>query len=145
MEDDDDWPSSFNGLRTLEEELQCSICADFYNNPVLLPCSHTFCSSCIRRYFSSQGFNSCCPTCRFKSSVQDFIPNRSVENIVSLFKKQRHLLLQLANSSSSTLSSSSPLSSNSNLVKKTPMMKMKNLFYHKMKDKEVHENKRNGI
>lgn len=30
----------------MEEELKCAICKHFFNNPVLLPCSHSLCLNC---------------------------------------------------------------------------------------------------
>lgn len=33
-------------VRTMEEELRCPACKQFYNNPVLLPCFHALCLHC---------------------------------------------------------------------------------------------------
>jgi tripartite motif-containing protein 9/67 len=39
-------PVEFRELRTMEEELRCPACKQFFNNPVLLPCYHALCISC---------------------------------------------------------------------------------------------------
>lgn len=41
----------------------CGICASVYRNPVLLQCTHIFCSECISRLIKSNGGNNC-PLCR---------------------------------------------------------------------------------
>ena len=87
----------------LEEELCCSICFDLYDKPVMLPCSHNFCGSCIQNLIhhrqkrveraESPGSVICtinCPTCRRSVSVDttriDLLPtNKTLENIVQLF------------------------------------------------------------
>ncbi|KAM5132207.1 E3 ubiquitin/ISG15 ligase TRIM25-like [Mantella aurantiaca] len=50
----------------LREELNCSICLNVYEDPVMLKCGHNFCSKCIDNVLRSQegsGFYSC-PQCR---------------------------------------------------------------------------------
>ncbi|XP_068098344.1 E3 ubiquitin/ISG15 ligase TRIM25-like [Hyperolius riggenbachi] len=50
----------------VSEELNCSICLNVYQDPVLLRCGHNFCSSCIGSVLDAQegsGFYSC-PQCR---------------------------------------------------------------------------------
>ncbi|CAF4221692.1 unnamed protein product, partial [Adineta steineri] len=34
-------------VTSLSELVKCPICLDYYNDPRLLPCSHTFCFTCI--------------------------------------------------------------------------------------------------
>uniref|UniRef100_A0A4W3GTG5 RING-type domain-containing protein n=1 Tax=Callorhinchus milii TaxID=7868 RepID=A0A4W3GTG5_CALMI len=50
-------------VQRLNEELNCPICLDFYNDPVSLECGHNFCRSCITRSWETQGEN-ICPECR---------------------------------------------------------------------------------
>jgi hypothetical protein len=44
------------------EEKSCTICMDSYENPLLLPCNHIFCTPCIIRWM--QHNHNTCPTCR---------------------------------------------------------------------------------
>lgn len=49
----------------LQETLGCSICMDLCRKPLLLPCSHIFCSECIQAHMAAaSGENVRCPECR---------------------------------------------------------------------------------
>ena len=48
----------------MDNLLDCKICFRIYNEvkkPIMLPCGHTFCSSCVQALSPEEGF---CPTCR---------------------------------------------------------------------------------
>jgi hypothetical protein len=45
--------------KQLQKLLTCAICSDYYQDPRLLPCSHTFCFQCIEKSIKNGGFN--CP------------------------------------------------------------------------------------
>ena len=58
---------------TNEEEEECGICLDALTNPVVLPCSHIFCSECLNGWRSKYGvlykskddnMDRKCPLCR---------------------------------------------------------------------------------
>lgn len=57
--------------KRMEQALRCTICCDFFKAPVLLPCSHTFCSVCVRKFMQVNGFKSCCPGIFYLSSSID--------------------------------------------------------------------------
>ena len=43
------------------KDLECPICLEIFQLPIVLVCGHTFCRHCIQQ----QKINSCtCPTCR---------------------------------------------------------------------------------
>ncbi|XP_078092353.1 E3 ubiquitin-protein ligase TRIM39-like isoform X2 [Mustelus asterias] len=52
-------------------ELTCSVCMGLYQEPVRLPCEHSFCSTCIQQVFATveEGEDYRCPICR--ESYQD--------------------------------------------------------------------------
>ncbi|XP_059839375.1 E3 ubiquitin-protein ligase TRIM39-like isoform X2 [Hypanus sabinus] len=50
-------------VESLTEEAICSICLDFFTDPVILECGHNFCRSCITRCWEMDERNSC-PECR---------------------------------------------------------------------------------
>ncbi|KAM6984726.1 E3 ubiquitin-protein ligase TRIM35 [Aplochiton taeniatus] len=50
-----------------EVELSCSICCDIFRDPVVLKCSHSFCSTCLQKYWASRGYLRDCPLCRRES------------------------------------------------------------------------------
>uniref|UniRef100_A0A4W3I5A8 RING-type domain-containing protein n=1 Tax=Callorhinchus milii TaxID=7868 RepID=A0A4W3I5A8_CALMI len=37
----------------LRKELQCSVCLDLFQDPVILSCGHNFCQSCILHVWDS--------------------------------------------------------------------------------------------
>lgn len=55
---------------SLEEELHCQICLDIYKNPVILPCSHSFCKDCLKSWFTSKAIKEC-PICKEKHLQAD--------------------------------------------------------------------------
>lgn len=42
---------SLYGSFLSDEQFQCSICLDVFNNPSTTPCGHSFCMGCISRYW----------------------------------------------------------------------------------------------
>jgi hypothetical protein len=47
------------------EDATCSICAELFTDPRLLPCLHTFCFQCLRDYYDSLDTRELrCPVCR---------------------------------------------------------------------------------
>ncbi|XP_053406977.1 E3 ubiquitin-protein ligase TRIM34-like [Mercenaria mercenaria] len=84
----------------LEEELYCPICADVFDDPLMLPCTHSFCGKCLKeritkgnvtRKSTSVIFD--CPVCRkevkLDESGLDTLPrNRLLKKMVDLFRTQ---------------------------------------------------------
>ncbi|GER29665.1 breast cancer associated RING 1 [Striga asiatica] len=70
-------------VQKLGLELKCPICLNLLYKPVLLPCNHIFCNSCVpaRSQFSTQ-----CPACQQQFTDQDIRPASHLENIVSIYK-----------------------------------------------------------
>ncbi|KAJ8043097.1 E3 ubiquitin-protein ligase TRIM56 [Holothuria leucospilota] len=71
-----------------EDFLQCSICMNQYNKPLMLPCVHSFCSRCLEEYERNrqhQPFS--CPTCRRivdlpRNGVKDLPNNFFLTNLM---------------------------------------------------------------
>lgn len=92
--DSTDWlNSSLPVVAPLESALRCQICKDFFNNPVITSCSHTFCSICIRRCLSSEGK---CPACRSSDQLLKLRRNWAVQEILESFQNARSNILALA-------------------------------------------------
>ncbi|XP_054452031.1 E3 ubiquitin-protein ligase TRIM41 [Anoplopoma fimbria] len=54
-------------MASLEEELTCSVCRDFFSQVHPLPCGHSFCPACIREAWGGQGEDKgrfTCPQCQ---------------------------------------------------------------------------------
>ncbi|KAI9305815.1 hypothetical protein BJ944DRAFT_61276 [Cunninghamella echinulata] len=80
-------------LQTLDENLRCPICKEFFNTPLILStCSHSFCAICIRRCLAAE---QCCPKCRTSSFESNLHNNYDLDNIVNAWKGTRALLLDL--------------------------------------------------
>ncbi|KAK7131659.1 hypothetical protein R3I94_016700 [Phoxinus phoxinus] len=71
-----------------EEDFSCPVCCDIFINPVLLSCSHSFCSSCIQRVWENKTLKEC-PVCR-KTSSNDHPPvNLALKNLCESFQQER--------------------------------------------------------
>ncbi|XP_078497789.1 E3 ubiquitin-protein ligase TRIM39-like [Lissotriton helveticus] len=77
-------------LGNLQEEATCSICLEYFTDPVMTECGHNFCRSCITASWEGRDGNFPCPECRETSSGKNLRPNRLVGNMVEKLK-QLHL------------------------------------------------------
>ncbi|KAL4968296.1 E3 ubiquitin-protein ligase RAD18 [Aspergillus stella-maris] len=92
--DSTDWlDTPLTLLAPFESSLRCQVCKDFFDNPVITSCSHTFCSLCIRRCLSTEGK---CPTCRTNDQELKLRRNWVVQELVEGFKNARPSILELA-------------------------------------------------
>uniref|UniRef100_A0A674ISH5 Uncharacterized protein n=1 Tax=Terrapene triunguis TaxID=2587831 RepID=A0A674ISH5_9SAUR len=74
--------ATVNPAKMLLDELTCSVCTDYFKDPVSLDCGHNFCQACITQYWEGLRTNFCCPECRTTFSQRSFKPNRHLRNIV---------------------------------------------------------------
>lgn len=94
LPDSTDWiASTLPAFEALEAALRCEMCKEFYSNPVITSCSHTFCSICIRRSIAADGK---CPSCRSALSSDKLAPNIAVREVVMRFQEARPKALELA-------------------------------------------------
>ncbi|PYI21002.1 DNA repair protein rad18 [Aspergillus violaceofuscus CBS 115571] len=94
LPDSTDWlVTPLSLLAPLESALRCQVCKDFFENPVITSCSHTFCSLCIRRCLSTEGK---CPACRSSDQELKLRQNWAVQELVETFQNARPSVLQLA-------------------------------------------------
>lgn len=92
--DSTDWlDTPLSLLAPLEASLRCQVCKDWFDNPVITSCSHTFCSLCIRRCLSTEGK---CPTCRSSDQILKLRRNWAVQEFVETFQRARASVLELA-------------------------------------------------
>ncbi|KAM9998711.1 hypothetical protein ACTFIY_008376 [Dictyostelium cf. discoideum] len=65
---DEDYRSSSKSLQKLfiglSEDFTCSICYELFERPIILPCNHNFCKSCIEDMVIGQKQIFHCPFCR---------------------------------------------------------------------------------
>ncbi|XP_047434912.1 E3 ubiquitin-protein ligase TRIM39-like [Mugil cephalus] len=69
-----------------EHQFRCSICLDFFTDPVSTPCGHNFCKFCIEKYWDTTEVCSC-PLCKEVFSTRPELRiNISFRDIVNHFK-----------------------------------------------------------
>ena len=94
LPDSTDWiMTAIPAFEPLEAALRCEVCKEFYENPVITTCSHTFCSLCIRRCISK---DEKCPVCNTVCQASRLLPNYAVRDIVNRFQMARPKALELA-------------------------------------------------
>lgn len=74
--------ASLPPLGRLFSEVTCSICLDFFQEPVALECDHNFCRLCISRSWEKGDAFYSCPECREVFKEKRLKPNRMLANIV---------------------------------------------------------------
>lgn len=62
---------------TLRLDLTCSMCFAIYCDPVLLPCSHSFCRACLE---ANRRFTKKCPLCRTQVKPGQEVTNLALKN-----------------------------------------------------------------
>ncbi|XP_078422767.1 zinc-binding protein A33-like [Cetorhinus maximus] len=68
-------------LENLTKDVSCSICLEFFDEPVSLDCGHVFCRACILVFWESG--NCSCPECRLLCPGKVLRPSRRVANIAA--------------------------------------------------------------
>ncbi|KAM4576259.1 nuclear factor 7, brain-like [Odontesthes bonariensis] len=72
----------------LESYLSCHVCSETFRDPVSLSCSHSFCSSCLQKFWE-QAENRNCPICKRKSSKDHPMVNFSLKELADSFAKRQ--------------------------------------------------------
>uniref|UniRef100_A0ABM5FHH1 RING-type E3 ubiquitin transferase n=1 Tax=Pogona vitticeps TaxID=103695 RepID=A0ABM5FHH1_9SAUR len=74
--------ASGSSLKGLCEEALCSICLEYFKDPVTIECGHNFCRACLTQCWEgTEGEEASCPQCRAKVR-RNLIPNRQLANLV---------------------------------------------------------------
>ncbi|XP_006061672.4 tripartite motif-containing protein 26 [Bubalus bubalis] len=69
-------------LRSLEEEVTCSICLDYLRDPVTIDCGHVFCRSCTTDIRSVSGGRPVCPLCKKPFKKENIRPVWQLASLV---------------------------------------------------------------
>ncbi|KAJ1081576.1 hypothetical protein NDU88_001755 [Pleurodeles waltl] len=75
-------------------EVTCSICLEYFTDPVAIECGHSFCRSCISQYCKGVQSEASCPECRQGFQRDDLRPSRQLAKVVEI-SKQLNLKLKL--------------------------------------------------
>ncbi|XP_048345245.1 E3 ubiquitin-protein ligase TRIM7-like [Sphaerodactylus townsendi] len=79
-----------SAVKDLCEEATCSICLDFFRDPVILTeCGHNFCRACLTQSWGDlQGAaEASCPQCRGRAQGGTLRPNLQLANVVEIAKR----------------------------------------------------------
>ncbi|KAM9120058.1 zinc finger protein RFP-like [Pangshura tecta] len=81
--------AAVNPAQALQNEVTCSICLEYFKDPVSLDCDHSFCRACITQCW--EGFNTdvSCPQCREIFPQRNLRLNRQLRNIVEAARELR--------------------------------------------------------
>ncbi|XP_076746600.1 nuclear factor 7, brain-like [Maylandia zebra] len=71
-------------LGFVENFLSCHVCSETFRDPVSLSCNHSFCSSCLQKFWE-QTKNKNCPICKRKSSKEYPLVNFTLKELADLF------------------------------------------------------------
>lgn len=66
------------------DELSCPVCRDIYKDPVLLPCSHSFCNVCVSEWWRTKRIREC-PVCKTVSPTKKTPRNLVLRNLCEAF------------------------------------------------------------
>lgn len=72
-----------------EEDLVCYVCWDIFREPVVLPCSHSFCKECVQTYWGIQG-SRVCPACRAVVPEGELVNSLTLKYICESAITERH-------------------------------------------------------
>lgn len=81
--------AAISSARSLQEALCCSLCQEYFTEPVAIECGHSFCRACIVQHWEKWEIKSPCPRCGEISLGKKFTPNRELENMVEIAKQMK--------------------------------------------------------
>ncbi|XP_029142263.1 zinc finger protein RFP [Protobothrops mucrosquamatus] len=75
-------------MEDLLEEATCSICLEYFQDPVLIPeCGHNFCRGCLTRSWGTSESEASCPQCRQTFKPRNVLPNRQLARLVEIARR----------------------------------------------------------
>ncbi|XP_044523638.1 tripartite motif-containing protein 59 [Gracilinanus agilis] len=91
-------------MHNFEEELTCSICYSIFEDPRVLPCSHTFCRNCLENILQASGYfymqrgmrtPLTCPNCRSiieipPPGIESLPINFALRAIIEKYQQEEH-------------------------------------------------------
>ncbi|XP_066474070.1 zinc finger protein RFP-like [Tiliqua scincoides] len=78
-----------SSARSLLEGLSCSLCHNYFTEPVSIDCGHSFCHACIVQHWEKWETEFSCPQCGEISRKRKFNPNRELGNMADIAKRMK--------------------------------------------------------
>uniref|UniRef100_A0A146SM33 E3 ubiquitin/ISG15 ligase TRIM25 n=1 Tax=Fundulus heteroclitus TaxID=8078 RepID=A0A146SM33_FUNHE len=75
-------------IALVESYLSCHVCSETFRDPVSLSCNHSFCSSCLQKFWEQAG-NKNCPNCKRRSSKDDPGLNFTLKDLADSFTDRK--------------------------------------------------------
>uniref|UniRef100_A0A8C0IW57 RING-type E3 ubiquitin transferase n=1 Tax=Chelonoidis abingdonii TaxID=106734 RepID=A0A8C0IW57_CHEAB len=76
-----------NPVESLQEEVTCPICLEYFTEPVTLECGHNFCRACIGQCWEGSHTAASCPQCRETVQRRNLRRNRQLANVLEIAKR----------------------------------------------------------
>uniref|UniRef100_A0A670HWN3 RING-type domain-containing protein n=1 Tax=Podarcis muralis TaxID=64176 RepID=A0A670HWN3_PODMU len=70
-------------VQNLCEETTCSICLEYFTDPVIIDCGHIFCQTCITEVWGESDQDASCPQCREPCEQRNVRPNQQLASILA--------------------------------------------------------------
>ncbi|KAK7915669.1 hypothetical protein WMY93_011430 [Mugilogobius chulae] len=77
-----------------EKDLTCPVCHDFFKLPVVLTCSHSFCTECLRSWWRQKPAQNC-PVCKRTCPTSDPPLNLALKNLCESYLQQQDHVCRL--------------------------------------------------
>ncbi|XP_023264056.1 nuclear factor 7, brain-like [Seriola lalandi dorsalis] len=71
-----------------EEDFCCPVCHDVFRDPIVLPCSHSFCKDCLKSWWKGRPTRDC-PVCKRRPAKGHPPLNWALRNQYEAFKQER--------------------------------------------------------
>ncbi|XP_077653433.1 tripartite motif-containing protein 64-like [Urocitellus parryii] len=81
----------FHALQDFQSALTCSICVNYFLEPVTVDCGHTFCRPCLYFCWDEAQTPRCCPECRKIAEKTDYRTNTALKKLASHARLARPL------------------------------------------------------
>ncbi|CAM5148623.1 unnamed protein product [Eretmochelys imbricata] len=74
---------------SLQDEVTCSICLEYFTDPVTIECGQNFCRACLSQCWGEPEPNFSCLQCRETALQRDLHPHGQLGNLTELVKRLR--------------------------------------------------------
>ncbi|KAK2575693.1 hypothetical protein KPH14_012083 [Odynerus spinipes] len=88
-------PLDYDELKRIDTILLCGICYEYMETTVITPCSHNYCSLCIRKYLH---YKTQCPACFEEVFEKDLRVNKALDEIKQYFLQLKEKLAKCVQS-----------------------------------------------